>query len=125
MLKRDKEQVHVNKYFDHKFFIRSFICEKCGNEFWFEYGMVPDERIEIYLPKGEKPTNPKEWEKWGLKDPIFSKYLYPKGEAYHNASKFCDICSQDLTYLLEKYPEDTDEFNHIAIWLNGTPIDQL
>ena len=38
MLIEEKASLEKEKYFKHKYFIRPFVCKKCGNKFMFERG---------------------------------------------------------------------------------------
>lgn len=121
-LKRDKVLVNKDKYFDERFFIFPFVCEKCKNEFWFEHGLRPDRELQLLLPRDCKPKNEDDnwtfhWDSTKLGKRYF-RYITPK-------TKFCDICSKDIEYIIEKYPQKKDFLDHLALWLDGTPIDKF
>jgi len=122
-LKRNKNLVNEDKYFDRRYFIFPFVCEKCKNEFWFEYGMCPDTRLELYLPRNRKPKNEDDnWTYWydyaSELGKRYIKYITPN-------TKFCGICSKDIEYIAEKYPKRDDLLDHLALWLDGTPVEDL
>jgi len=119
---RSSDEVRLERYFDRKFFIKPFICTKCGNEVWFEHGMRPDASLEVYLPRNYKPKNEDDWNYW-------CDYTSEIGKRYfryvNRKTKFCDICSKDLEYLVEKYPKKKDLTDHLALWLDDTPVEKL
>ena len=123
VLKRSKNLVNKDKYFNKRYFIFPFICEKCKNEFWFEYGMCPDAKLTLYLPENQKPKDEDDnWTYWYNYSSDFGKtylkYITP-------ATKFCGICSKDIEYIIEKYPKKDDFTSRLALWLDETPIEDL
>ena len=122
-LKRDKNLVNEDKYFDKKYFIFPFVCEKCKNEFWFEHGLRPDTSLVLYLPKNCKPKDIDDgWD-------YHIDYSSELGKRYYkeitHKTKFCDICSKDIEYIIDKYPKKDDFKNHLALWLDGVPANKL
>jgi hypothetical protein len=121
MIKRNKDTINKDKYFDKRYFIRPFICTKCKNEFWFEHGMRPDNSLEVYLPGNYKPKDEEDWSYWYDSSDIGKRYF----RYINRNTKFCDICSKDLEYIVEKYPKKKDLTAHLALWLDGTPVEKL
>ena len=121
-LKRDKVLVNKDKYFDERYFIFPFVCEKYKNEFWFEHGLRPDTELQLLLPKNYKPKNIDN--DWGYRLDVselgkrYFRYITPK-------TKFCDICSKDIEYIIEKHPQKADFLEHLALWLDGKSVDKL
>ena len=127
MLKRDKGIIQRSKYFKRQFKIRPFICKKCGNEFWFESCLTAKKPLKCFF---KRPIN----------NPYldYDFYFCTQGEGDHgrqyfyrlkeDKTKFCDICSKDLQYIIDKYAEEEDDDEYVLCskigdWLNGKEID--
>lgn len=121
MIKRSRDAINKDKYFDKRYFIYPFICAKCKNEFWFEHGMRPDDTLSAYLPKDCKPKDEDDWDYWYDSSELGRRYF----KRINRETKFCDICSKDIEYIIEKYPEKDDLTDCLALWLNGTSVDKL
>ena len=110
-VKRPKDEVQLDKYFDRKFFIKPFICTKCGNEVWFENGLVPDRRLALQRTGNQK-----------FSDGCSYRYLY--NTSYEGINKFCDLCSQDIEYIFKKF-DNKVVLNKLGDWLDGVPVGNL
>ena len=111
-IRRPKDEVRLDKYFDRKFFIRPFICTKCGNEIWFEHGLVPDRRLELRRSDNTK-----------FSDGCLYRFLYSPS-SYESPDKFCDLCSQDIEYIFKKF-DGKVVLNKLGDWLDGVPVEKL
>ena len=110
-VKRPKDEVQLDKYFDRKFFIKPFVCTKCGNEIWFEHGLAPDRQLELQRSDRLK-----------FSDGCFYHYL--RNSSYEGVDKFCDLCSQDIEYIFKTFDSKV-VLNKLADWLDGTPVEKL
>jgi len=121
-LKRDKNSVNKDKYFDKRYFIFPFICEKCKNEFWFEYGLRPDMNLKLFLPINYKPKDVDDgWDYYYDSSELGKNYF----KVLTHKTKFCDICSKDIEYIIDKYPKEDDFKSGLALWLDGVSVDKL
>ena len=110
-IKRPRDEVRLYKYFDRKFFIKPFICTKCGNEIWFEYGLIPNTELRLYRTGNAR-----------FSDDCQYHYLYDPPHKW--ADKFCDLCSRDIEYIFKTFDGET-ALNKLADWLDGVPVEKL
>ena len=111
-IKRPRDEVRLDKYFDRKFFIKPFICTKCGNEIWFEHGLIPDRELRLCRTGNVR-----------FSDDCLYRYLY--NSPYDKESdKFCDLCSRDIEYIFKTF-DGEKALNKLADWLDGVPIEKL
>lgn len=110
-IRRPKDEVRLDKYFDRKFFIKPFVCAKCGNEIWFEHDLVPDGEIQLHRSDRSK-----------FSDGCLYHYLY--GSPYGEADKFCDLCSQDIEYIFRTFDSGV-ALGKLGDWIDGVPIEKL
>ena len=110
-VRRSNDEVQLDKYFDRKFFCKPFICTKCGNEVWFERGLVPDRRLALQRTGGHR-----------FSDGCLYRYL--TNTQYEGVDKFCDLCSKDIEYIFKKFDSKV-VLNKLGDWLDGVPVGNL
>jgi len=108
---RSSDEVRLERYFDRKFFIKPFICTKCGNEVWLENGLVPARRLALRRTGDQK-----------FSDGCLYRYL--DNSSYDGRDKFCDLCSQDIEYIFKKF-DGKEAPNKLGDWLDGVPVGNL
>lgn len=108
---RSSDEVRLERYFDRKFFIKPFVCTKCGNEIWLENGLVPARELALQRTDNHK-----------FSDGCLYRYLSPS--YYVGTDKFCDLCTQEIEYIFKKF-DDEIVLNKLGDWLDGVPVGNL